>query len=236
MEFENTGNPEKTAKAPPDLLNERAYQALVKQLRDGRLSSGTFLSIPMLVDRLEMPIAAVRDAVKRAEVSGLFTVIPKRGVMVMDAGAQTTRECLDLRAMFDGEGARRLIDNSRDVPLASLRAAHERLRDDAFDKATPQISRRAIEIDLSLHDALAMGLNSTLATRLYEENRDRIAVIQNTRPFLPDRVVSAMEEHLAIISALEARDADAALIAIRDHLENTLRWWGVSVQITDSAP
>ncbi|WP_415182270.1 GntR family transcriptional regulator [Phaeovulum sp.] len=229
MVAENTDTPAKTAKTPPDLLNERAYQALVTQLRDGRLTSGSFMSIPMLVDRLEMPIAAVRDAVKRAEVSGLFTVIPKRGVMVMDSGAQTTRECLELRAMFDGEGARRLIEENRDIPLASLRAAHECLRDDALAKPTSQLSLRAIETDLSLHDALATGLNSALATRLYAENRDRIAVIQNTRAFLPDRIVSAMDEHLAIVAALETRDVDAARSAIRNHLQSTLRWWGVSV-------
>ena len=48
-------------------------------------------------------------------------------------------------------------------------------------------------------------------------NRDRIAVIQNTRAFLPDRIVPAMREHLAIIEALERRDAEAAVAAIALH-------------------
>jgi DNA-binding GntR family transcriptional regulator len=219
----------KPAKAGPDLLIERAYKALVAQLRDGRLASGKFLSMPVLVELLDLPIAAVRDAVKRAEASGLVTVIPKRGVMIMDAGAQSTRECLDLRAMFDCEGARRLIKTGCDIPLATLRDAHERLRDSAADKKAPGLSRSAIETDLSLHDALSTGLGSDLAARLYAENRDRIAVIQNTRPFLPDRIVSAMDEHLHIITALELGDAEAAFAAIRTHLESTLRWWGVGV-------
>ena len=220
------GKPPDTA---PDLLTERAYQALVAQLRDGRLASGTFLTTPDLVKRLEFPIAAVRDAVKRTEASGLVTVLPKRGVVVMDAGPATTRECLELRAIFDCEGARRLIANGGTVPLGTLRTEHERLRDTARDQLTPDLPDRAIKVDLSLHDALATGLGSQLATRLYAENRDRIAIIQNTRPFLADRIVPAMNEHLEIITALEARDADAALGAIREHLSGTLRWWGISV-------
>lgn len=224
-----TENTDSLPKAQPDLIMDRAYQALVRELREGRLASGAFLSMPMLVDHLDLPIAAVRDAVKRAEACGLFTVIPKRGIMVMDAGPQMTRECLELRAMFDCEGARRLIETGGDIPLTALRESHERLRDDAMNKATPQLSHRAIQTDLSLHDVLSAGLNSTLATRLYAENRNRIAVIQNTRSFVPDRVASAMEEHLAIIAALEARDTDAALAAIREHLKGTLRWWGVEV-------
>ena len=58
-------------------------------------------------------------------------------------------------------------------------------------------------------------------------NRDRIAVVQNTRPFLPDRIVPAMQEHLAIIEALERRDAEAAVEAIGIHYRSTLRWWGI---------
>ena len=84
-----------------------------------------------------------------------------------------------------------------------------------------------METDLSLHDAMATGLGSGLAASLYAQNRNRVAIIQNTRPFLADRIVSAMEEHLAIIDAIAAGDAGAAATAIRAHLEATLRWWGV---------
>lgn len=218
-----TQGPERAA----ELLADQAHQALVARLRDGSLSSGMFLSIPMLVERLNRPISAVRDAVKRAEACGLVKVLPKRGVMIMEAGAETTRECLELRAVFDCEGARRLILNSGEIPLAALKEEHDILLEDAHTRLSPDLPRRAIETDLSLHDALSTGLGSKLALRLYGENRNRIAVIQNTRPFLADRIVSSMEEHLRIIAALQARDAEAAFVAIRDHLQHTLRWWGV---------
>ena len=75
--------------------------------------------------------------------------------------------------------------------------------------------------------ALAAGLGSALARRLYAENRDRIAVIQNTRPFLADRVASARREHLAILDAIDAADTARAAHEIREHLRHTLRWWGI---------
>lgn len=211
-----------------DLATERAYDALVARLRDGTLQSSAFMSMPMLVEQLGLPLAAVREAVKRAESGGLVTVLPKRGVMIMDAGPETTRECLDLRAIFDCEGARRVIEKGIDVPLGALRTAHEKLRDAASANLTPDLPRRAMDTDLSLHDALSRGLGNRLAARLYAENRNRIAIIQNTRPFLSDRIVSAMDEHLEIIAALEARDADRAAAAILDHFHHTLRWWGVT--------
>lgn len=208
-------------------LSDRAHAALLDRLRDGRLRSGTFLSMPVLVDLIGLPIAAMREAVKRAEASGLLTIVPKRGVAVMDAGPQTTRDCLELRTMFDCEGARRIIASGGAFPLAALRETHHQLLAEARADPACDLQQRAIRTDLSLHDALARGLDSPLAARLYGENRDRIAVIQNTRPFVPDRIAPAMEEHLAILDAIEARDSIRADAAIRYHLRETLRWWGV---------
>ena len=92
---------------------------------------------------------------------------------------------------------------------------------------TPELPRRAILTDLTLHDALSTGLDNPLAAEAYRVNRDRIAVIQNTRPFLPDRIVPAMREHLAIIDALGRRDAEETVAAIDLHYRTTLRWWGI---------
>lgn len=217
------------ARTGPDLLADRAYGRLIEMLRAGRLGSGQFVSMPGLVELLDMPLAATREAVKRADVNGLVEVLPKRGVLVMSAGPEVTRHCLDLRALLDQEGARRLVDAGRELPLAALRASHEALLAAAGGEMSPELPRRAIAVDLSLHDALARGLDNPLAAEAYAVNRDRIAVIQNTRPFLPDRIVSAMQEHLDIIGALERRDAAAAVAAIRLHYRNTLRWWGVLV-------
>ncbi len=185
--------------------------------------------MPALVELLEWPIAATREAVKRADVNGLVRVLPKRGVMVMEASPKITRDCMDLRAMLDEEGARRLIAAGRDLPLDALRKSHEALIERAEQAMTPDLPRQAVLTDLTLHDALSTGLDNPIAAGAYRVNRDRIAVIQNTRPFLPDRIVPAMKEHLAIIDALGRRDAEAAVAAIDEHYRTTLRWWGILV-------
>lgn len=212
---------------PPGLMADEAYARLIAALRDGRLASGQFVSMPGLVELLDLPLAATREAVKRADVHGLVRILPKRGVLVMEASTRATRDCIDLRAMFDAEGARRLVRAGHDLGLPALRASHEALIEDASHRMTPELPRRAILTDLSLHDALATGLGNPVAAEAYAVNRDRIAVVQNTRPFLPDRIVPAMQEHLAIIAALEAQDAEEAVAAIDLHSRSTLRWWGI---------
>ncbi len=210
------------------LLADKAQEAMRVALRTGKLRDGQFLSIAQLVDILDCPIAAVREAVKQASTLGLLTTLPKRGVHIMEARPDTIRECLDFRMVLDQEGARRRVAGDNLSGLVALRTRHEQLRDAAGIDAPRDLPSRAIEVDLSLHDYLAAGLGNSQLAAAHDANRMRMAIIQNARPFLQDRIVSAMEEHLVIIHALENRDAAAAVEAIRHHCERTLRWWGVT--------
>lgn len=210
------------------LLAEKAQTALWAALRTGQLREGQFLSMSQLVDLLDCPIAAIRDAVKQGSAQGLLTTLPKRGVQVMEVRPETIRECLDFRMVMDQEGARRRIAEGPGSGLAALRSRHEDMLAAAGSGGAKDLPSKAIVVDLSLHDYLAEGLGNSLLAAAYAANRMRISIIQNARPFLQDRIVSAMEEHLAIIDALEHRDVEAATRALRFHYGKTLRWWGVS--------
>ena len=94
--------------------------------------------------------------------------------------------------------------------------------------ATPQLSLRAIQVDLSLHDFMAAGLDNPLLRGAYDANRVRIGIIQQVRPFVQERILSAMQEHLAIIDALQDGDVSTAVAGIAYHNERTQHWWGVT--------
>lgn len=214
--------------AEDDTLNMRAQAALAEALRQGNLRAGQFLSMPQLVDILSLPLAAVREAARHANTSGWLEIIPKRGVQILEAQPETIRDSLDLRMVLDQEGARRrILGDATLAALSDLRAAHEQMLASAGGPASPELSPRAIMVDLSLHDFLAAGLNNPLLRAAYDSNRVRIAIIQRVRPFVQERIHSAMEEHLAIIDAMLRRDVDAAVRAIAHHCERTQHWWGV---------
>lgn len=217
-----------TGNRDAQLLANKAQHALQMALRTGELRDGQFLSMSQLVEILDYPIAAIREAVRHASALGLLTTFPKRGVRIMEARPETIKECLDFRLALDQEGARRRISRRDVAGLESLRVQHEQLRDIARSEIDSSLPPKAIEVDLSLHDFLADGLNNSQLEAAYDANRLRIAIIQNVRPFLKDRIVSAMDEHLAIINALQCNDAEAATKAIQHHCMQTLRWWGVA--------
>lgn len=214
--------------AGEDMLNTRAQTALVGALRRGELRAGQFVSMPQLVDVLGLPLAAVREATRHASASGWLEIIPKRGVQIMDARPELIRDSLDLRMVLDQEGARRRIqDQAALADLDALRRSHEQMLEAAGGPVSAELSPRAIAVDLSLHDFLAGGLDNPLLRASYDANRIRIAIIQRVRPFVQERILSAMQEHLAIIDAVQAGDAAAAVEAIAHHCRRTQHWWGV---------
>lgn len=211
------------------LLADKAFLALRELLTRGELRAGQFVSMSDLVKIIGLPLAPVREAVKRAESASLVRILPKRGVAVMEATPDLVRDCFHLRTILDQEGAREWVRNGAGANLDELRARHQRVLDEARTGITPSLQREAMAVDWALHAALADGLRNESVREIYARNRDRISVIQHSRPLLPDRIVPAMEEHLAILDAISSGDEQLAADEVRKHFRQTLRWWGIIV-------
>ncbi|WP_323029087.1 GntR family transcriptional regulator [Castellaniella defragrans] len=214
------------------LLADQAFHAIKKLLLTGAVRAGQMVSISELVERSGYPLAPVREAVKHAEALGLVRILPKRGVLVIEPLPTIVEECFHLRYLMDQEGARILANRADRSDLRALRQAHAEVRDEAGVDVTPELQRRARDVDRELHRVLANALNNALAERIYDSNHDRITVLQLSRRFLPERIISAMDEHLDILDSILAGDEGNAMKAVRSHFVCTLRWWGVNAPDT----
>lgn len=209
------------------LLGERAYLTLRQLLITGEIRAGEFLSISELSERIELPIAPIRDAIKKAEAMGLLQVLPKRGIVVLSGTPKLIHDCFRLRAIFDQEGARRLARTKTGRELHNLRARHVSVLNAARASVSAQLQREALAIDWELHAHLSAALQNDSISVIYEQNRDKMAILQSSRAFLPDRLIPAMKEHLAIIDAIIDGDEPMAAELVGVHLEQSLRWWGI---------
>lgn len=209
------------------LMADRAFLALRDLLTGGGLRAGQFVSMSDLVGVIGLPLAPVREAVKRAESAGYVRILPKRGVAVMEATPELVRECFHLRTIFDQEGARLLVRKHAAGDLGELRKKHQQVLDAARAGVTSSLQREAMAVDWALHSTLSNVLDNASIREIYARNRDRILVMQHSRPLLPDRIVPAMEEHLAIMDAIAGGDEQEAASQVRNHFRQTLRWWGI---------
>jgi GntR family transcriptional regulator, rspAB operon transcriptional repressor len=213
--------------SPGVLLGDQAYFTLKQLLTTGEIRAGEFMSIADLSARIGLPIAPIRDAVKKAEAMGLLQVLPKRGIIVLSGTPKLIDECFRLRAIFDQEGARLLARTKTNRDLHSLRARHVAVLTAARKNMSAQLQREALEVDWELHAQLSAAHRNDSVAAIYEQNRDKLAILQSSRPFLPDRLIPAMKEHLAIIDAIMEGDESKAAKLVGLHLTQSLRWWGI---------
>ena len=210
------------------LMADKAFLILKSLLINGNLKAGQFISISDLVTIIKLPLAPVREAVKHAESLGFLTVLPKKGLVVMQASPTLIKECFHLRSIFDQEGARDLIENSRVTitHLINLKKKHLQILKSAQKGINAKLQNEAMEVDWEMHSLLGSSINNGVAQQSYEHNKDCLWIIQRSRPPLPDRIIPAMTEHLEIIDALISGNADKSTKLIRKHFQQTLRWWG----------
>lgn len=224
--LQTPGRPSRGAPARPRLKSDEAVERLRALLLDGTLRAGEFVSQQDLVERMRMPMAPVREAVKRAAADGLVEVLPQRGVRVMEATSRRILDGFGLRLLVDREGARKHARRGLSPDLARLKRAHEAILAECRRDLTDGAIAKSYGVDWALHAALAAAIDNVLVADLYERNRERLTILQRTRPMLPDRVVPSLTEHLAILEAIEARDPERADAAVAEHARLTLRWWG----------
>jgi DNA-binding GntR family transcriptional regulator len=200
------------------MQRDEAYERFKDRLFQRSFAPGQFLSQRELTVALDMPIASIRDAVRMLEQEALIKVIPQRGIQIADVDVDLIRNAFGLRLIIEAAAVRhfmrlgspRVLDHLERETLRMLRAASGDVTDALLDEA--------FRVDEMLHFTLVESLGNKLVADTHRLNQDKIRLIRLKGRYTADRLGPAMEEHLAIISAIKSGDADAAVASLEKHL------------------
>ncbi|MFE7133277.1 GntR family transcriptional regulator [Streptomyces sp. NPDC057638] len=198
---------------------DKAYAFLKEHVLTDPDTQGTFLSEQELADRIGVSRTPIREALLLLAAEDLVRLVPKRGAQVVPLTGREIGELMELRGIVERYAAERVIAEER-APVAELAALLERQR----VLSGPESAREFIAVDHAFHATLVAAVGNALLVRHYEGLRSRqiragVVALFNQQ----GRQEAVLEEHQAILSAIEAGDAPAACAAIDGHLESTLR-------------
>ena len=194
-------------------LSDLAYERLLGLMLSGELPGGTPLQERKLAMRLGISRTPMREALARLESKGLVERQLNRFLIVRQLSMREFIEVLNVRKLLETEAAG--LAASR-VPQEEIEAARRRVTElQAAKDVTVAMDWAA---DEAVHGLIAHHSgNSTLADMM-RELRHRTHMFETRR--IPNRLHDSCAEHLALLQALEARDADAARRLIAEHLDN----------------
>lgn len=208
----------------PNTLADRAYAGLRHMMSRGELRPGARLVNRPLAKSLKVSQTPLREAIGRLVAEGVAEVIPGAGAFVRHVGAEELAQLYDLRELIEPFAAAAAARNASEGEIAELsricaewrKLASRRSGDDWVDQWTDGEERfHGLVLAASRNRYLkSITENLRLLTGAFLVHR------QLPRLMTAKSMAVTLREHVQIVDAVRARDADAAAELMRQHVRN----------------
>jgi DNA-binding GntR family transcriptional regulator len=200
-------------------LTSRALEALRVAIVDGRLEAGERYSVAQLAERFGVSRTPVREALLVLERQGVVRFERNRGVRVLETTAHDLEEVFALRLLLEVPATRRACALLRRDDLTALERelkAMERLAGEADESAFMAHDKR-------FHEVILRASGNRRLTTIVSQLRDLVRFRGASTVGRSRDLQAILAEHVVILDALRARDAEGAAEAMRAHLVETGR-------------
>lgn len=205
-------------------LRDHAYSNFTEKLLARDIRPGQIVSQRELTALTGMPLGAIREMIPRLEADGLIKTVPQRGLQVLSIDLDLVRNAFQLRGIIEGEAISEFCKFATADEIDELTAQHRGIREKAIAAVSPEVLQTAQQIDWAFHDRIIDALGNPIISDIHRVNAIKIRLIRNSDTrMLPELVVPVLDEHLAILAALKARDGAAAITAIQTHINSAKR-------------
>ncbi len=192
----------------------KVFQGIEEEIATGQLKDGEKLDEASLAERFQVSRTPVREALLQLVGSGLATQIPKRGCFVKAPSFRDMIEMFEVMSELEGLCAR----------LAARRISSQQI--DRL-KRTNQGCETAIassdsdlyyDFNVDFHECIYEACGNSFLAQETRQLRRRLQSFRRLQLRVRGRMPQSLEEHHAIIEAIEAGDADTADEVSRQHV------------------
>jgi DNA-binding GntR family transcriptional regulator len=197
-------------------LREVVADEIRAMIRDRQLQPGERLLEDRLAEQLGVSRNPVREAIRVLENTGLVEVRPRRGAYVASLDHERAVELLELRSVLEAFAAQLAAQRRTGEQLAEIRRWFEQGR----DATAANDPVHAAHAHRQFHLAIERAANNPYLGPAVEPLRAQTELVFSV---LADRRgLVGWEQHVDVLTAIEAGDAEAAQRATRKHMDSVL--------------
>lgn len=197
-------------------LRDVVFNTLRQAILTGELKPGERLMEIHLANRLGVSRTPIREAIRKLELEGLVTMIPRRGAEVSQITEKSMSDVLEVRRALDALCVELACDRITEEELEQLKQACARFEQAVKTKDTKKIA----QADVALHDIIVQAtgnkrlvqLVNNLSEQMY---RYRFEYIKDFSQH--ERLV---EEHRIIYESIVKKDKETASKEAKLHIDN----------------
>jgi DNA-binding GntR family transcriptional regulator len=199
----------------PEKLGDLAYHTLRRMILDKALRSGGPVVEGRLAEELKISRTPMREALLRLEGEGLLVRAGARSYSVRFVSAQEYFQAMKVRELLEAEAIGLAIGKIEKKVIRQLIKKIKALGSGQQEQAHWQL-------DDQVHSMMARASGNDVLAHMIDLVRTNSRLFELVTPF--NRIEEDRAEHLAILEAYLADDAEASRAAVRQHLQNLRRF------------
>lgn len=201
-------------------LRTDVYEQLKDRLLAGELRTGQFVSQRELADLLGATLNPVREAIRKLEAEGLINVYAQRGIQIVEGGPKAINDSYDYRLLLETNAVKHLIARADPGAIAAIAAKVEQsLEAMAKSPKDRKVRIAALDCDYQFHKDLIDFQKNEIISKHYSLNAARLRLFRASLGEPLQRLEVAAKEHLEILDACSARNADLAVARLSEHVQ-----------------
>lgn len=203
----------------PGSLAQKVYMSLKQAILSLTFRPGEIMQKSEICEELGVSRSPVAEAVARLSAEGLVNVVPQAGTFVARFSMDEIREGAFLREALELAAVEIVAQTITDEQLVLLKRnlrVQEALMQDGDIPGFYQMDAQMHELILSFTGYKRLAILAD--TAWVHVNRARRLNLPT-----PGRIEATLNEHRAIVAALEIRDAQAAREATKHHLRQLIK-------------
>lgn len=208
-------------------LRQAAYERIEDLFKGGLLRPGEIITQRELVEKTGATLGAIREAVPRLEAEGLLVTVPQRGLMVPSLDIGFVRDAYQLRRLIELAAVPTVVDRMPQSEVQELLDWHRSMRAPLVEADGPEGARIANDVqarDWGMHESFVATMGNRLMINVFRVTAIKIRMaVQSRIQVTPYNALRVIEEHLAILEPLAARNAEATYNALAHHIDNSLK-------------
>lgn len=196
-------------------LREKILETIRDAIMNGTLKPGEKVAEPELAERFGISRTPIREAFRQLESEGYLTVIPRKGAVVVSFSPKDIEDFYAIKSILEGYAAHCACKNLSDKEIDRLAAINEKLRQLAEDKDIKNFFKVHNEFHILFRKAADNEKLDEMINGLVSKfQRLRYASLSK-----PGRMKASVQEHVKIIEAFRARNAERAEQLVRKSAE-----------------
>jgi DNA-binding GntR family transcriptional regulator len=198
----------------PRALYEEVAELLRQRIFSRALAPGDWIDELKIAEELEISRTPLREAIKVLATEGLVTMKMRRGAYVTEVNDKDLRDVFHLMAVLEADAAVTAAQTATDEQLEELNDLHLQLEKSTKDRV------QFFTINEAFHVKLLEVANNRWRDQMVADLRKVMKLNRAQSLLKAGRIQESLAEHTAIMAALNKRDAKAAQMAMRLHIES----------------